>query len=98
MNIDIDTQMLEDTSRKIIEYMNDFDLQINNYFKKLNQIPITGEWTGNNAEEYARVVLLDKEMYLKYSEGIKKIAREMQNLSSKLDNDVIINEEKDKDK
>lgn len=92
IGIEIDTNTLISDSTKINNLVVELETKINNYFKKLNNIPNTKEWFGNNAELYARTVIQDKEDFLKYLNGIKDISKEMQNFAINLEEKVNSNQ------
>ena len=77
LDINVDIERVNDTATKIINNVSEYERLINNFFKRINEMPNTGEWTGNNAEEYSRIVLLDKNDYINFGQGIKDIAKEM---------------------
>lgn len=82
INIECDTKQLEETATKILDNIADYELLINKYFQKLGNIVITGEWIGQNADKYCSLVVLDKDVYLRYASGIKEIANEMLNFAT----------------
>lgn len=91
--IESDTNQIFETADKIIENVTDYEVLINNFFKKINDIPKTAEWTGQNAERYSDLTMLDKSQYLDFSNGIKDLAKEMQIFAETSENLVRKNQE-----
>lgn len=93
IDISVDLERVHDTATKIINNVSEYEKLIGLFFKRINEIPYTGEWTGNNAEKYSNVTILDKDAYIRYGEGIKDIAKEMINFSEATENLVRSNEQ-----
>lgn len=101
INIECDTELLTDTIDKISDNITEYELLINLFFKKINDVPSTGEWIGNNANRYCKLAVLDKEIYMKYADGIKELVNDMRDFAQDLDTTVRTNEsncENDKDR
>lgn len=79
--IEIDTALLSDSSTDLLNELTELEIEINNFFRKLNSIPESGEWTGENAEKYANLVIQDKEDYMSYIEGLKELSQQMKNFA-----------------
>lgn len=86
--LEIDTTILNDASTDLLNELAEIEIEINNFFKKLNSIPESGEWTGPNAEKYANLVIQDKEDYLSYIEGLKELAQQMKDFSENTENAI----------
>lgn len=90
--IECDTNMVQDMLDKVSDNITEYELLINRFFKKVGGISSTGEWVGNNADTYCRLTLLDKEMYMKYSDGIKEIVERTRNFIEDTESTIIENE------
>lgn len=72
----INTNSIEDVANDIIALKSEYVAQINKLFNRLNQVPnSTGEWIGEQAEKYTRLVMLEKEDYLKLAFDLNNYAR-----------------------
>lgn len=91
-NVECDTNILKEASHKVLTDCADFETKINHFFTRLCNMPSSGEWTGKNAEEYCNRIIQDKEIYLKYIEGIKEIAKKLNEFSDGMDSTIRKNE------
>lgn len=83
--IECDTEKIQDAGIKICDYLDELQLQMDNFFKKIESIPVTGEWTGKNAEMYSEKVYKDLDIYSKFISNMKDIADEMKRFSDDTD-------------
>lgn len=90
--IEIDTALLSDSSTDLLNELTEIETQINNFFRKLNNIPNSGEWTGVNAEKYADLVIQDKEDFLSYIEGLKELAQQMKKFAENAETAISVSE------
>lgn len=88
VGIDVDTNLLINDANKINNIVSELETKINEYFKKLNEIPNTKAWFGNAAELYSKTVIQDKEDFLKYLLGVKNLSKEMSEFATSLENKV----------
>ena len=87
--IECDTEKIKDAGIKICEYLDDLQSNIDSFCKKIESIPVTGEWTGKNAEAYSEKVYKDLNIYSKFISDMKAIADEMKTFAD--DTDAKIN-------
>lgn len=88
IGIEVDTNLLSNDATKINNIVSDLEKKINEYFKKINEIPNTKEWFGNDADLYSKTVIQDKEDFLNYLSGIKNISKEMSEFATSVENKV----------
>lgn len=88
MNIECDTAKLYDDGTKLSEQLNELQAELDKFFKKIEQIPITGEWTGKNAEAYCEKVFNDLTIYTDFIMNMHKIADEMRVLADSTDDTI----------
>lgn len=79
--IECDTEKIQDAGLKICDYLDELQSKVDNFFKKIESIPVTGEWTGKNAEVYSEKVYKDLNIYTKFISNMKDIADEMKRFS-----------------
>lgn len=79
--IECDTEKIQDAGLKICDYLDELQSKVDNFFKKIESIPVTGEWTGKNAEVYSEKVYRDLNIYTKFISNMKDIADEMKRFS-----------------
>lgn len=87
--IECDTEKIKDAGIKICDYLDELQAKVDSFFKTIESIPVTGEWTGKNAEMYSEKVYKDLSIYTKFVSNMKDIADEMKRFSD--DTDVKIN-------
>lgn len=92
-NIECDTNFLRESAKDILVDCAEIETKINHFFSKLNNIPETAEWTGNNAVNYSDQVAQEKDLYLRYINGYKDIANELERFCESLDDTVRRNEQ-----
>lgn len=88
IGIEIDTNRLVNDSEKMNNLITELELKINNYFKKIYNIPVERQWIGNNADNYVNIAIQDKEDFLKHLEGLKKISSQMRSFAEELEERV----------
>lgn len=91
-SVECDTSILKDAAHKVLTDCADFETKINHFFSRLGNISSTGEWTGENAKKYCNRIVQDKEIYLRYIEGIKEIAKSLNEFSDDMDSTIRKNE------
>ncbi len=95
--IECDTENIRDAATQICDYLDELQSKIDSFFKKLESIPITGEWTGKNAESYSEKVYKDLNIYSKFISNMKDIADEMKKFADDTDAKVKLCESEVKD-
>lgn len=83
--IECDTEKIQDAGVKICDYLDELQSKVDSFFKKIESIPVTGEWTGKNAEIYSEKVYKDLSIYTKFISNMKDIADEMKRFSEDTD-------------
>lgn len=85
----VDTDSLDEISSSIIELVGDYDIEINNLFKRFSNVPYeTREWVGQSAEYYFKTVALDKTTFIDFGNSIREFAYKIANDSEKLRNTI----------
>ena len=79
--IECDTEKIQDAGLKICDYLDELQSKVDNFFKKIESIPVTGEWIGKNAEVYSEKIYKDLNIYTKFISNMKDIADEMKRFS-----------------
>lgn len=85
-NLECDTEKLKDTAKEIQSIAVELKTDINKMYKLFDEMTISA-WTGTNAKNYARTVLLDKQEYLNYVDDINSMAKELLSFSEKIEED-----------
>lgn len=86
--------MLE-ISNQILALENDYELLINNFFKRMGQMPYeTKEWQGNVAIKYVNLISLEKSDYMDFGKKIKqfglKIKKDAEDIEKELRKNNVI--------
>ena len=87
-----DTDKLKEDGKDIIRLVSDYNTQINDFFRELDNLEKNKVWTGTNSDIYRKIVAPDKGQYVDFGEGLKEIGQEMVNFSEDLDVTVRQNE------
>jgi len=85
-SLECDTEKIKETAKSIQNIAVELKTDINKMYKLFDEMTLSA-WTGTNAKNYARTVLLDKQEYLDYIEDINKMAKEMLSFSEKIEDD-----------
>ncbi len=82
-----DTVSITEIGQEIINIANEYDIEMTNFFKMITNIPYDGSqsWTGNKAEEYSKVVALDKETYENFGNLINEFGNLIISSSESID-------------
>lgn len=84
-----DSENIIEIAKDIINSANEYNIEINNLFKKLTSISTeTKEWIGTKANRYNQIVSLDKQQYLDFYENLKSFSNELINIANNIDNCV----------
>ena len=72
-----DSDRLADDGKKIINIINNYQKNVNDFFMELQNLTVNQVWNGNDAELYVRTVSSDKQEFVDYGNGIKELGNEM---------------------
>jgi uncharacterized protein YukE len=75
--IEVDADKLIDIGTKLNSELDELQKQIDEFFKKIEAIPVTGEWTGTNASSYCDKAYKDLKTYTKFVENLRNLSDEM---------------------
>ena len=85
----VNIEKLEDTSKKIIDLVNQYDIEITNLFKMLSNVPYeTREWVGQSAQYYFKTISLDKVDFLNFGNNIRSFANKITIDKSEIEKNV----------
>ncbi|MBR5662915.1 MAG: hypothetical protein IKX00_04660 [Bacilli bacterium] len=85
-----DTVRVEEISKDLIKYADEYTDLINAFFKRLDQVPnITKEWIGNQANYYFNHVALEKKKYIKFGNLLRNIPIKLTNDSAEISNHLL---------
>lgn len=86
-----DTTNIKDISTELINIANEYNIEITNLFKRLLNIPTESkEWVGNKADEYVKIVSLDKQQYIDFYNSLKEFANKLSETADNIENCVKI--------
>ena len=87
-----DTERLKDDAKKISDYIEDYQKQVDSFFRELDNLAANGVWSGKNSTLYRNQVAPDKQEYVSFGNGINAIAKEMLDYADSLEGKVRSNE------
>lgn len=90
--IESDFELLSENGRDIVDYSAELQVLVNNYFNRLNRIPVTGEMYGTNANLFSEATERERNDYIKFIESIKDIGYQMMEISSIMEEEIRKNE------
>ena len=92
-DFECDTDKLREDGKDIKSLISDYNTQIDNFFRELDNLALNKVWTGTNSDLYRKMVAGEKSMYTDFGEGIKAIGQEMIDYADDLDIEVRNNED-----
>lgn len=91
----VNDREMKEISKQIISLSDEFNTEINNLFKRLNEVPtITREWVGTKSNFYFNRIYQEKAKYNNFANNIKDIGRKI-NYDINEINNCMINNSKD---
>ena len=79
----IDTKEIANIGENLIKYSEEYYSLINDFFDKLTNINSgNAKWTGNKADEYISIVLLDRKAYEDFYFSLREFGELLLTLSS----------------
>lgn len=96
-NRKVDTDKLRSIAKDIDLLVNDCKIEINNVYNRINNMPsTTREWVGNTANDYARLVMLEKKGAMNTMDDVKKYSTTLKNIASEVDRIIAKAKEEEK--
>jgi hypothetical protein len=78
----MDTAKVAQIRNDLLKYANEYTVLITKLFNRLKDVPnYTGEWIGEKADYYFKVILQDRTKFLSFGNNLK-------NIINKLDSDI----------
>ena len=78
----MDTAKVAQIRNDLLKYANEYIVLITKLFNRLKDVPdYTGEWIGDKADYYFKIILQDKTKFLSFGNNLK-------NIINKLDTDI----------
>lgn len=69
--IDIDTVLLNERGKKIINLTNDLNDEFNRLFKRIEDVPsVTKEWIGDSSVRFVNIAKFEKNKYYKFKDDL----------------------------
>lgn len=87
-----DTQRLADDGKKIVNIVNSYQKNINDFFQELQSLTANKAWNGDDAELYVSLISTDKPEFVDYGNGLKELGEEMMDFADSLDRKVVTTE------
>lgn len=77
------TKEMKNTASEIYSKAVEYQTLVSKMYRKFTEMPnVTHEWSGNQAGEYVKIVLLDKDEFMKIGDVLKTYARAIQEMAT----------------